>query len=222
MDRRSFLVTSLAGVIAAPLVAEAQREEKAWQVGVLGNSPSPHLDAAFRQGLRERGWIEGRNITLLYRYSEGRNERLAALAAELVALNVDLIVAWAAPEAGAARQATRTIPIVFLVHGDSIASGDVSSLARPGGNITGSAQMLTELSSKQLDLLKQAFPGITRNHGYLVYDTLFGTDENLRIKPQMVDRTTVSADGMKYTFLLRDGLRWHDGPRSTRKTAWSR
>jgi hypothetical protein len=73
MDRRSFLVTSLAGVIAAPLGAEAQREEKAWQVGVLGNSPSPHLDAAFRQGLRERGWIEGRNITLLYRYSEGRN-----------------------------------------------------------------------------------------------------------------------------------------------------
>jgi len=162
VDRRRFLLTSLAGVLAGPLAAVAQPHAKARRIGVLGNSPSPHLDAEFRQGLHDLGWFEGRNISLLYRYSEGRNERLADLAAELVALNVDVIVAWAAPEAGAAKQATKAIPIVFLVHGDPVANGHVSSLAKPGGNMTGSTQMHPETSSKQLDLLKQAFPSISR------------------------------------------------------------
>jgi ABC-type uncharacterized transport system substrate-binding protein len=120
------------------------------------------MDDAFRKGLSDLGWIEGQNITLEYRYSEGRPERLPGLAADLVRLNVDLIVAWAAPEAGAAERATRTIPIVFLVHGDPVGGGQVASLAHPGGNMTGLGQMLPELAAKQLELLRQAVPRISR------------------------------------------------------------
>ena len=129
---------------------------------MLGNNPSPHLDDAFRKGLRDLGWIEGQNIALEYRYSEGRLERLPDQAADLVRSNVDVIVAWAAPEAGAAEMATRTIPIVFLTHGDPVGSGQVASLARPGGNMTGLRQMLPELTTKQLELLRHAVPSISR------------------------------------------------------------
>ena len=162
MNRRSFLGTLAGGFLAAPLAAEAQPAAKLWRVGVLGNSPSPHLDDAFRKGLRDLGWIEGQNIVLEYRYSEGRAERLPGLAADLVRISVDLIVAWAAPEAGAAAKATRTIPIVFLVHGDPVGSGQVTNLARPGGNMTGSGQLLPELAAKQLELLRHAVPSISR------------------------------------------------------------
>jgi len=162
MDRRAFISGITVGLLAAPLAVEAQTVGKIWRVGVLGNSPSPHLDDAFRKGLRDLGWFEGRNISLLSRYSEGRNERLADLAAELVALNVDVIVAWAAPEAGAAKQATTKIPIVFLVHGDPVGVGHVASLARPGANMTGLSQMHPQLTAKQLELLKRAVPSISR------------------------------------------------------------
>jgi putative ABC transport system substrate-binding protein len=149
-------------LLAAPLAAEAQQASVVWRVGVLANTPSPHLDEAFRQGLRDLGWIEGRNIVLDYRYSEGRNERLPGLAADLLSRKPDLMVAWAAPEAAAAKRATAAIPIVFLVHGDPVSTGDVSSLAHPGGNMTGLSQMHPELSAKQLEVLKQAFPRIVR------------------------------------------------------------
>ena len=162
MRRRTFLAIVPAGLLAARHSAEAQQAAKIWRVGVLGNSPSPHMDNAFRTGLRDLGWIEGQNITLEYRYSEGRPERLPGLAADLVRLNVDLIVAWAAPEAAAAEGATRTIPIVFRVHGDPVGGGQVASLAHPGGNMTGLGQMLPELAAKQLELLRQAFPSISR------------------------------------------------------------
>ena len=161
MDRRRFLLGSVAA-LAVSLEVEAQPAGKVWRVGVLGNSPSPHLEEAFRTGLRDLGWIEGRNIALEHRYSEGRLERLPGLAAELIRRNVDLIVAWAAPEAGAAEKATGTIPIVFLVHGDPVGAGHVASLARPGGNMTGLGQMLPELAGKQLALLKEAAPSISR------------------------------------------------------------
>jgi ABC-type uncharacterized transport system substrate-binding protein len=162
MERRTFLGVIAGGLLAAPLAVEAQRAGKIWRVGVLGNSPSPHLDDAFRKGLRDLGWIEGQNIVLEYRYSEGRPERLPGLAAELVRINVDLIVAWASPEVGAAESATRTIPIVFLALGDPVGGGQVANLARPGGNMTGLGQMLPELAAKQLELLRHAVPSISR------------------------------------------------------------
>jgi len=162
MDRRTFLAMVPGSLLAAPIAVEAQAVGKIWRVGVLGNSPSPHLDDAFRKGLRDLGWIDGQNIVLEYRYSEGRPERLPSLAADLVRLNADLIVAWAAPEAGAAERATRTIPIVFLVHGDPVGGGQVANLARPAGNMTGLGQMLPELAAKQLELLRQAVPNISR------------------------------------------------------------
>jgi putative ABC transport system substrate-binding protein len=147
VDRRAFLGAVAGSLLATPLAAEAQSAGKIWRVGGLGNSPSSHLDDAFRKGLHDLGWFEGRNILLFYRYSEGRNERLAALAAELVALNVDVIVAWAAPEAGAAKQATRTISTVFLVHGDPVGVGHVAGLARPGANMTGLSKMHPQLTA---------------------------------------------------------------------------
>jgi putative tryptophan/tyrosine transport system substrate-binding protein len=163
MDRRRFLLTSLAGALAAPLAAEAQQHAKVAKVGVLwGREPTRAQPEAFEQGLRDRGWVKGLNVRIDYRFAEGILERLPALAAELVGLKVDVIVAVAAPETSAARQATRTIPIVFVVHGDPVGSGDVATLARPGGNVTGLAQMAPELSTKQLEILRQVVPRVAR------------------------------------------------------------
>lgn len=106
--------------------------------------------------------MDGQNVAIEYRYADGKLERLPALAVELVRLNVDVILAVAAPETDAARQATMSIPIVFAVQGDPVGSGHVASLARPGGNITGMSQMLPELSAKRLEVLKEAFPRVSR------------------------------------------------------------
>ena len=117
---------------------------------------------AFRQGLRDLGYVEGRNLVIEYRFAEGKSERLPALAAELVALKVDVIVAVTTPEALAAKKATRTLPIVFVAAADPVTSGLVSSLARPGGNVTGLSSFFPELVGKRLELLTQAVPGVTR------------------------------------------------------------
>ena len=162
MDRRRFLLTSLVGALAAPLAAEAQPVDRIYRIGVLGVMPTPRLEDAYRNELRDLGWVEGRNIRFESRYYEQRFERLPGLAAELVRLNVDLIVAWTAPETAAARSATKTIPIVFAAHGDPIISGDVISLARPGGNATGLTLMLPELAAKRLELFQQAIAGLSR------------------------------------------------------------
>ena len=159
------LILTLA-LLVAPLVAEAEQANKTYRVGVLMSASSPAVlppfFQAFRRGLRDLGWIEGQNITIEWRFAEGRYERLPDLAAELVRLKVDLIVAGTAVETRAAQQATKTIPIVFLVHGDPVGTGDVASLARPGGNITGLSAMLPELTAKRLELLKEAIPSISR------------------------------------------------------------
>ncbi|MEW6687615.1 MAG: ABC transporter substrate-binding protein [Pseudomonadota bacterium] len=118
--------------------------------------------AKFEQALRDLGWVKGHNVAIDYRSAEGHLDRLPALAAELVRLRVDVIVANAAPETSAARQATRTIPIVFAVHGDPVGTGDVQSLARPGGNVTGVSQLHSELSAKQLEVLKEIVPRLGR------------------------------------------------------------
>jgi putative ABC transport system substrate-binding protein len=163
IDRRAFLAGAVA-LLVAPLAAETQQANKVARIGYLGTrrGVSPHLPEAFRQGLRDLGYVEGRNVVIEYRNNEGKNERLPALAAELVALKVDLILAAATPHALAAKQATRTIPIVFAATGDAVADGLVTSLARPGGNITGLSFFTPELVGKRLELLKQTVPAVSR------------------------------------------------------------
>ena len=163
--RRVGLITTLAlGLLAVPFAAEAQQAAKVPRIGYLtpNIAANPHLSEAFLQGLRDLGYVEGRNIVIEYRSAEGKFERLAALAAELVALKVDVIVAPNTVAALAAKQATRTIPIVFAVAADPVQSGLVTSLARPGGNVTGSSVLAPELVGKYLELLAQAVPGVSR------------------------------------------------------------
>ena len=161
MDRRAFIGTLVAG-FAAPLVAEAQQPRgKAARIGLLGDVPL-FLDEAFRQGLRELGYVEGQNIVIEHRSPEWKYERLPGLAADLVRLNVDIIVAASPAATKAAKQATSTIPIVFTVSGDPVADGFVASLARPGGNVTGLATIGPELVGKQLEMLKAVAPKVSR------------------------------------------------------------
>jgi ABC-type uncharacterized transport system substrate-binding protein len=163
VERRAFL-TAFMAVLAAPLAAGAQQMAKVARIGYLGTNraANPQLHEAFRQGLRDLGYVEGRNLVIEYRDAEGKVERLPALAPELVALNVDVIVAPGTPQALAAKQATRTIPIVFTAAGDPVTDGLVTSLARPGGNVTGLATLSPELVGKNLEQLKQAVPGVSR------------------------------------------------------------
>jgi putative ABC transport system substrate-binding protein len=163
MDRRAFLAGTGAAFLAAPLHAEAQPAAKVARIGWLGDRPAtgPRLEA-FLQGLRDLGYIEGRNLVIEYRYAEGKPERYSSLAVELVALKVDVIVAANTLAALAAKQATKTIPIVSVGAGDPVTSGLVTSLARPGGNVTGLSSLAPELVGKCLELLKQAVPGVSR------------------------------------------------------------
>ena len=152
-------------LLATPLAAEGQAPAKVPRIGFLSSrslADSTHLLESLRQGLRELGYVEGHTIAIEYRSAEGRPERLPALAAELVRLKVDVIVTTGPPAPEAAKEATSTIPIVFAVVGDPVAVGLVASLARPGGNITGSASIAAELVGKQLELLKEAAPKVSR------------------------------------------------------------
>jgi putative tryptophan/tyrosine transport system substrate-binding protein len=164
MRRREFLGV-LGGVAAAwPLAARAQQPAMP-VIGLL--SPFSRSDTepwhqAFRQGLRELGWIEGENISIEYRYAEGRAERLPELVADLISHKVAAIVVAVTPDALAATKATKTIPIVMASAGDPVATGLVQNLARPGGNITGLSQMSTDLAAKRLELLKQVASDLSR------------------------------------------------------------
>ncbi len=165
MERRAFLTGTGAVLLAAPLAAEAQQAAKIARIGYLAANlaANPHLREAFRQGLHDLGYVEGRNVAIEYRDAEGKYDRLPALAAELVALKVDVILAGGTPQALAAKQATRTLPIVFLGVTDPVTSGLVTSLARPGGNATGLSMLASpEIVGKRLELLTQAVPGVTR------------------------------------------------------------
>ena len=149
-------------LLAAPLAAPAQQPPgKTARIGFLGDVPA-FLDEAFRQGLRELGYVDGQNIAIEHRAAEWKYERLPGLAADLVRLKVDVIVAASPSATEAAKQATRTIPIVFTVSGDPVAEGFVASLARPGGNITGLATISPELVGKQLEMLKTVAPKVSR------------------------------------------------------------
>jgi ABC-type uncharacterized transport system substrate-binding protein len=164
MDRRAFLAGA-AALLAAPLGADAQQAGKVYRVVYLGNS-SAVLEAdlvdAFRQGLRTLNYVEGQNIVIEYRWAEGRNDRFPALVAEAVRLRADVILTSGTPATLAAKEGTRTIPIVIAAMGDPIGAGVVPSLARPGGNITGSASMSPEIDGKRLELLKELVPGVSR------------------------------------------------------------
>ena len=164
MERRTFLGVIAGGLLAAPLAAEAQEAAKVPRIGYLANYPPgafPELHEAFLQGLRDLGYVEGRNVVIEYRDAEGKFERLPALAAQLLALKVDVIVAPTTAAALAVKQATSTLPTVFAVAGDPVGSGLVTSLARPGGNVTGLSLFLPGLVGKCLELLKQADPGVS-------------------------------------------------------------
>jgi putative tryptophan/tyrosine transport system substrate-binding protein len=161
------LVAALSlGLFAEPLVAEGQQAGKVYRVGTLGERSSDPAEARlwqiFRQSLRERGWIEGGNILIEQRWADGDAARLPELAADLVRLKVDLIVARSSPYVRAAKAATSSIPIVFVVHADPVGTGHVVSLARPGGNITGLSLLQTDTSPKGLELLISAIPGANR------------------------------------------------------------
>src|SRR5258705_947152 len=153
------------GIVVAPLAVEAQQAAKVARIGYLATNlgaTTSHVRGAFFQGLRDLGYVEGRNLVIEIRDAEGKFERFPALAAELVALKVDVIVAITARAALAAKQATSTLPIVFIAASDPVTSGLVNSLARPGGNVTGVSLVFPELVGKSLELLKQAVPGVSR------------------------------------------------------------
>jgi putative tryptophan/tyrosine transport system substrate-binding protein len=160
VDRRKAVLVLLAlGV--APL--DGQPAGKVYRIGFLWDSPAAFPDAieAFRQGLRDLGYVEGRNVVIEYRWAEGKPERIRELAEELVRLKVDVIMAPSSIYTGAAKRATSTIPIVFLSHADPLGSGHIASLGHPGGNVTGVSLMMTETNVKGLELFKEAVAGLS-------------------------------------------------------------
>lgn len=162
MIRGVALIAVLAvSLLAAPFAAEAQQAGKMYRIGFLGLSSAEDYAEnlrAFRQGLRDLGYEEARNVSIEYRWAEGRSERLPALAAELVRLQPDVLVTHAAPGIRAARRATSTIPIVMGASGDPVRLGFVKSLARPGGNTTGVTSLVFDLPAKRLELLRETVP----------------------------------------------------------------
>lgn len=160
-DRRVFVRILAASLLAVPRSVAGQPTRKTVTIGVLAIEAWPPIES-LKQGLRDLGYVEGQNIQFEYRYAEGRNERFGELAADLVALPVDVVVTWGTEAALAAKRATKTIPIVMGAIGDAIGAGVVSNLARPGGNITGFSALTAELEAKRLELLKEIDPRISR------------------------------------------------------------
>ena len=193
--RRLMALAAAVATLAGPLPALAQPPAGAGpRVGVLLFTPlTDTVQEGLRQGLREHGYVEGQNIRIEWRSAEGRPDRAAALAAELVRLDVDVIVAEFTPAAIAARNATRTIPIVMAPAGEPVAMGLVESLARPGGNVTGFSNIAAELSGKRLELLRELVPGLARV-GLLIH----GADP---LDRAFVDETRAAA--------ARDGIHLH-------------
>lgn len=221
--RRGFLLGA-AALAASSLV----RAQKTTRVGFLGTGSAagmaPWVDA-FRGGLRELGYVEGRNLLLEYRWADGNYSRAAELARELVRLRVDVIVTHGTPGTRAAKEATSTLPIVMATAGDAVLVGLVQSIARPGGNVTGSTFFNPELASKRLELLKQALPGIRRvavlinpdNPAMrLVLDAMEPTARSLgiRLQPYPVKAAAelesafsrIAEERMEATVVIEDGL----------------
>jgi putative ABC transport system substrate-binding protein len=163
MDRRTFIGGAAGGLLVAPLAARAEQAEKVYRIGILESIPATQNAAnleALRKGLRELGYVEGRNLVIEYRSAYGHAARFPDLASELVRLNVDLIVTRGTPAARAAKSATGTIPVVMATMGDPRAI--VGTFAHPGGNITGVTTFSTELTAKRIELLKELVPNLSR------------------------------------------------------------
>ena len=164
MDRRAFLGTLAGGLLAPPLAAGAQQAGKVHRIGFLGNSTQTleaNLVRPFRDGFRDLGYVEGRDLVIEYRWAEGQYERFPALIAELIALKVDVIVTAGTPAALAVRRATTTIPLVMVAVGDPVGSGLVKSLAHPGGTLTGLVSIAPDLEGKRLQLLTEVVPRLS-------------------------------------------------------------
>jgi putative tryptophan/tyrosine transport system substrate-binding protein len=197
MRRREF-ITLIGGVVASPFAARAQQAERIARIGYLGlTSASQHarLSDPFRAGLRDLGYVEGRNLQIEFRFAEGDAARLGTLAAELVGLNVDVLVTYATG-VPAAKRATTTTPIVMATYADAVATGVVAGLAHPGGNVTGSTFFLPELMAKRLELLKEVVPSITRPGILVLRDNasnvpvlaaMEGTAKALKMELQPID-----------------------------------
>jgi putative ABC transport system substrate-binding protein len=198
MERRSFLALA-SGLLAVPLAAGAQHARKTYRIGML-ETRSAILNAAnvdaFRQGMRERGYKQGQNLEIVYRSSDGRDERFPTLAGELVRLKVDLILTRGTPAALAAKDATGSIPVVMAASGDPVGSRIVASLARPGGNVTGLSSGITESFPKRVELLAELLPGLRRivailNMGNPVvppqWDVVEASARSLGVEPHLLD-----------------------------------
>ena len=166
MDRRAFIGTVAGALLAAPLVAEAQPAGKVWRIGLLSYAASDSGGAArwkaFREQLHESGYVEGQNVFFEFRWGDAQVGRLRGLAAELIDAKVDILVTASSEAALAAKQATRSIPIVTATGGDPVKLGVVASLARPGGNVTGVFSLSNDLAGKRLEFLKQLIPRVAR------------------------------------------------------------
>src|SRR5688572_26296923 len=203
MDRRRFLLTSLAGAVAAPPGAvRAQPAVRVARLGILGSAAAATFAdgvKAFRESLGTLGWVEGQNLALEARYPAERYAQLPALAAGIVALPVDVIFAMGSPAVQAAKTATRTIPIVMETLGDAVKTGLVSGLARPGGNVTGVSGFAPELAGKRLELIREVLPATTRIGAIanrsnpastVVLDVMEVTARHLRLQVHVVDVRT--------------------------------
>jgi ABC-type uncharacterized transport system substrate-binding protein len=164
MDRRRFLLTSLAGAVAGPFAAEAQHAPMRARIGVFltGSPQTPYAQRtwgpSFVSALRDLGWVEGKNLVLEWRYSEDQEDRRRTIVEEFIRLKVDVIVVPSTPEVILTKRLTKTIPVVMVLVGDPVGTGLIESLARPGGNITGTSLMQTDTSAKRLQLLKELVP----------------------------------------------------------------
>jgi len=191
MDRRAFLA-GVTTILAGPLAAEAQPAGKVYRIGILAVGPWAAIDG-LRDGLKELGYEEGHKVRFEYRWA-GRDERLPSAAAELIQLNVDIIVTWGSPAALAAKSATSSIPIISIL-GDPLVIGVTSSLARPGGNITGFMSVAQELEAKRLELLREVAPTVAQV-------AVIWNPRNVALKPSLEYlRTAASGFGMKIAFM---------------------
>jgi putative ABC transport system substrate-binding protein len=190
MRRRLLLIALSAGALATPFASRAQ-QQRVYRIGFLGNSTAAleaNLVGPFREGLRDLGYVEGRNIVIEYRWAEGKYARFPELIAELVARKVDVIVTAGTPAALAVQRATATIPLVMVAVGDPVGTGLVASLARPGGNSTGLTSIAPDLEGKRLELLMEVVPKLSHVSFLLNPDNAFhvGSEKQARTAAQVL------------------------------------
>ena len=213
-QRRTLLRAVLGAVALAPLVSWAQEQSKVWRIGFLAaDASSTRVYDGFQQGMRELGYVLGKNCSIAWRFADGRYERLPSLAAELVRLNVDIIVAGTALSVQAAHQATATIPIVMVAVPDPVGEGFATSLSRPGGNITGLTNIVTEVSIKHLELLRTAVPKLSRvavlinplnPSDSLILEQIQGAAYSIGVKAVPVEASTERQIGAGFGAMIRE------------------